>query len=241
MARSPFSLHKQFLWADDDRLMGGKCKVNWTSTTRPKENDGLGILHLGKFARALRLRWLWRAWCPEDKPWFGNDMPCSNIDQLLFATTTMIKIGNGSKILFWSDAWMQGLRPKDMVPSIFQISTRKNRNLREALTDNNWVSDIDLQHPSFSGQCFVEFAHLWSAAVQRIHLSPDICDEIEWKLSESKQYTSSSAYHVQFLGSASTNFNELIWSVWAPSKCNFFSWLVIQNRVWTVDRLSSRG
>lgn len=28
---------------------------------------------------------------------------------------------------------------------------------------------------------------------------------------------------------------------WAPPKCKFFSWLAIQNRLWTADRLHSRG
>ncbi|WVZ63082.1 hypothetical protein U9M48_012747 [Paspalum notatum var. saurae] len=62
---------KQFLWSGNERLTGGKCKVNWTRTARSKKNGGLGILHLGKFARALRLRWLWREWFAEDKPWIG--------------------------------------------------------------------------------------------------------------------------------------------------------------------------
>jgi hypothetical protein len=64
---------KQFLWAGTE----AKCKVNWTRAVRSTKNGGLGILHLGKFTRALRLRWLWRAWNPEDNPWVSNELPCN--------------------------------------------------------------------------------------------------------------------------------------------------------------------
>ena len=43
------------------------------------------------------------------------------------------------------------------------------------------------------------------------------------------------------MGSSSTNFSDLIWTAWAPPKCKFFSWLAIQNQLWTADRLHSRG
>jgi hypothetical protein len=52
-------LRKCFLWVGDQQLIGGKCKVNWTRSCLPKECGGLGIPNLDKFARALRLRWLW--------------------------------------------------------------------------------------------------------------------------------------------------------------------------------------
>nr|BAD30357.1 hypothetical protein [Oryza sativa Japonica Group] len=51
----------------------------------------------------------------------------------------------------------------------------------------------------------------------------------------------SSAYHAQCLGAPSTNLNSLIWKAWAPGKCKFHAWLIIQNRVWTSDRLAIRG
>jgi hypothetical protein len=33
---------------------------------------------------------------------------------------------------------------------------------------------------------------------------------------------------------------KLSWEAWAPAKCKIFSWLVLQNRVWTSDRLQIR-
>jgi hypothetical protein len=66
-------------------------------------------------------------------------------------------------------------------------------------------------------------------------------DLTQWKLTPSGQYTARSAYQAQFVGSTLTNFNNIIWRVWAPPKCKFFSWLAVQNRLWTADRLARRG
>jgi hypothetical protein len=90
---------KQFLWTGTERIKGAKCKVNWTRAVRSKKNGGLDILHVGKFMRALRLRWLWRAWNLEDKPWVG-ELPCNETYHHLFATATTITIENGEKISF---------------------------------------------------------------------------------------------------------------------------------------------
>jgi hypothetical protein len=47
-------------------------------------------------------------------------------------------------------------------------------------------------------------------------------DEIVWTRTASGEYTTSSAYQMQFQGSVESNFKALIWQVWAPSRCKFF-------------------
>ena len=101
-------IRMRFLWAGGEELTGGKCKVNWTKSCMPKELGGLGILNLEKFARALRLRWLWHSWVSPDKPWASTELPCDETDRLLFATCTTIRIGNGRKASFWDSGWVQG-------------------------------------------------------------------------------------------------------------------------------------
>jgi hypothetical protein len=56
---------------------------------------------------------------------------------------TTIGFGNGAKTSFWHSAWIQGRRPKDITPAVFSISKR-NRTVLEALSNNNWVRDINL-------------------------------------------------------------------------------------------------
>jgi hypothetical protein len=48
-------LEQAFVWAAKESTSGAKCKVNWDLICRPKMYGGLGILHLDKFATALRL------------------------------------------------------------------------------------------------------------------------------------------------------------------------------------------
>jgi hypothetical protein len=79
------TIRKRFLWAGDKAISGTKCKVNRTKMTLPKELGGLGVLHLEKFARALRLRWLWQEWACPHKAWAGMKVPCDDNDRRLFA------------------------------------------------------------------------------------------------------------------------------------------------------------
>ncbi|WVZ79506.1 hypothetical protein U9M48_027078, partial [Paspalum notatum var. saurae] len=234
------SKRKQFLWAGVEMLTGAKCKVNWSRSTRPVELGGLGILHLGRFARALRLRWLWRKWSGRQTIELGSEIPSSKNDRLLFAAATTTSIGNGKKLSFWHDGWLQGERPCDLAPCLYTISKSKQRSLHDALQNGNWVRDIDLRHASLSARHLLEYVQLWRAT-QGLLLQPSIEDSVTWKFTHTGEYSSGSAYKAQFIGSIATNFKDLIWALWAPSKCKFFSWLAIQNRIWTSDRLQARG
>ena len=46
---------------------------------------------------------------------------------------------------------------------------------------------------------------------------------------------------MQFLGHTKSSLPSIVWKPWAPPKCKTFAWLIIQNRVWTADRLQRRG
>jgi hypothetical protein len=71
---------KKFLWTGCAQITEGKCKVNWIRSVRPKECEGLGMLHLTKFARALRLRWLWQDWASSARFWTASELPCMTKD-----------------------------------------------------------------------------------------------------------------------------------------------------------------
>ena len=66
-------------------------------------------------------------------------------------------------------------------------------------------------------------------------------DALTWKFEENGEYSASWAYHTQFIGVTRNDFETIIWKPWVPPKCKFFSWLAIQNRIWTADRLEARN
>jgi hypothetical protein len=93
-------LERAFIWSAKDTTTGAKCKVNWDIVCRPKIYGGLVVLHLEKFASALRLRWQWLEWKDPTKIWAGRGNPCTKEDMNLFYGATSIILGNGRKASF---------------------------------------------------------------------------------------------------------------------------------------------
>jgi hypothetical protein len=56
-------------------------------------------------------------------------------------------------------------------------------------------------------------------------------DIIVWTRTTAGEYSAKSAYQMQFEGGIFSSFPKIVWKVWAPSKCKFFMWLLLQNRV----------
>jgi hypothetical protein len=102
-----------------------------------------------------------------------------------------------------------------------------------------WISKITLD-ASFSLDHFSQFADLWSL-ISTINLTPEVDDDITWRLTPSGNYMAKSAYELQLLGSTTSPMNKTIWKAWAPPKVKFFAWLANQGRIWTADRLAKRG
>lgn len=133
-------MRRRFLWAGDEEITGGKCKVAWTLVARPIEFGGLGILDLGKFSRALRLRWLWFSWTNPERPWNGMELPVDEIDAAPFAAATIVKIGDGRRASFWKSSWLQGQAPVSMFPNLFAHSRRKT-----GLSEKLWMGEPGLE------------------------------------------------------------------------------------------------
>ena len=191
---------------------------------RPKGLGGLGILDLEKFARALRLRWLWFEWVASDKPWVGLETPNDKTDRDLFNAATSVTIGDGMVARFWSSSWLNGISPKALASKVFEASKKKNRSVQNALDNLNWVADISVQQ--FTTQHISQFITLWDS-LQGITLTPGTTDTILWTLTTSGCYTASSAYKAQFQGSTHCSFKSLVWKTWVIRVKRIYNFLVI--------------
>lgn len=94
------TIRRRFLWAGDAELTGGNCKVAWTAVAKPVEYGGLGIIELGRFSRALRIRWLWFSWSSPGRPWCGSELPIDDDVLDLFNAATVVQVRNGLKASF---------------------------------------------------------------------------------------------------------------------------------------------
>jgi hypothetical protein len=92
-----------------------------------------------------------------------------------------------------------------------------------------------------TAQLFSDYVLLWGL-VDEANFDPSTQgeDEIFWTRTSDASYSARSAYGIQFDGSIESSFPTTVWRVWAPSRCKFFMWLLLQNRVWTADRLLLR-
>jgi hypothetical protein len=66
-------------------------------------------------------------------------------------------------------------------------------------------------------------------------------DTISWRWTADGQYSTSSAYKIQF----SSNYSKMnlcpIWKANVEPKCRFFAWTLLHKRILTVDNLQKRG
>jgi hypothetical protein len=66
-------------------------------------------------------------------------------------------------------------------------------------------------------------------------------DDISWKFMANGQHSANSAYHEQFQGSFADHDWTKLWATKVEGKCKMFCWLILQNILWTTDRIVKHG
>lgn len=229
-------LRRNFLWNADEEAHGGKCLVNWRRICAPKSVGGLGIKDIHAFGRALRLRWPWYEWDDVDRPWKGTPVPCEQADLNLFAACTTISVGDGRNTSFWNQRWLQGQAPKEIAPDLFKLARSKRLSVCEALSNGAWMRGLRTINTPMLMDSFI---NLWWI-LQGTSLQP-WPDSICWNLTANGVYSAKSVYHFQFLTRIPQPHLQRVWNIKAEGKIKFFTWTLLQNRLWTADRLLARN
>jgi hypothetical protein len=127
----------------------------------------------------------------------------------------------------------------EVAPSVLDVvppRIKKIRLVADALSDQKCIMDIQ---GNLSMVGLYEFFQLWDA-LQEVTLS-NHQDQHIWHLSNTRNYSTSSAYQAFFQGSVTFEPWRRIWKTWASTKCKIFIWLEARNRCWTADRLAKKG
>lgn len=230
---------RDFLWHGRCDSNGGHCLVNWQCVCRPLEYDGLGILDLRRFGIALRTRWLWLQHTDSSRPWTHLQLPDDPDARAIFRASTSWCVGDGCSCKFWEDQWLGGQSISDIAPTIASLVPRRRRKsctVAEGLDQRAWISHIQ---GALMPLAMVEYVELWRR-LRHIVLSnqPDL---LRWCWTESGSYSAKSCYSALSAGSIRAPHWKLTWQSWAPLRINFFTWLALQDRCWTVARLVRHG
>jgi hypothetical protein len=119
----------------------GQCVVAWDTIFSPKELGGLGVKNLRLLNLALRMRWRWHERAEEDKPWKGLRFSLPEVAEELFTTGLECTLGDGQRIRFWQDRWMNEASIGQLAPNLIKLikPARRNDSVAMALQQNEWV------------------------------------------------------------------------------------------------------
>jgi hypothetical protein len=94
---------------------------------------------------------------------------------------------------------------------------------------------------TISAPLLIDYMILW-ILIEAVELNPidQAEDENFGTRSLDGVYSAKAAYDMQFDRSLESSFPAKVWNVWAQSWCRVFIWLMLQNRIWTADRLFHR-
>jgi hypothetical protein len=229
-----------FLWKGHQQANGGNCLVTWEKVQRPIEYGGLGIHNLELLGCTLKIRWLWAQKTDDERPWAGLPIAVPHKARALFNVAVNAIVGNGEKILFWTDRWLDGYTMAEIAPNLFKAvpkRTARRRTVAQALHNRSWTQDVK---GARTVEVLLELFQIWDI-VDGFVLHPQTPDQYKWNLTHDGSYSSKSAYAAFFEGSIKFGPWRRIWKTWAPPRCKFFIWLVFHNRVWTADRLAKRN
>jgi hypothetical protein len=85
-----------------------------------------------------------------------------------------------------------------------------------------------------------KFVSLW-IRIQEVHLVQGVKDSITWKWTPDGNYSTRSAYRIQFRGSFAKFPRDHIWKAHAENKCKVFTRILIHEKLLTADNLQKRG
>lgn len=160
-----------------------------------------------------------------------------------FLENVELRIGDGNKVKFWQDIWLETSSLKSQFPRLYQLSLNKENTLKMQIgcRDNSnswcfnfrrplfgWEEDevLRLQNLLGVGPCLV--------ACQK--------DSIRWKADQSGIFTVGSMHNwCKQSDGPILSYPDLVWNNFALPKAKFITWLTWKDRLKTFALLSRIG
>ena len=252
----------RFFWEG----VGDKRKMhwlNWPAVCIPKDQGGLGIINSKILNIALMAKWLWRLITEENNQalWariirakypsaanilvstpVGGSQFWHNLHKVrdAFRLGLKFKLGNGTRILFWTDWWSEESPLSIRFPRLFDICSFPNCSVAQAHNGEGWLIRF---RRTFGPDELAQWGQLWAEIEHQEPLhTPDF---ISWALEPSGTFSTKSLYSRLCQGDK-WPYARAIWDASVPLKVKIFTWQLAIDRLptskppSTTDRKSTR-
>lgn len=248
-------IRRRFLWhghkGQDMRYIS---LVTWELVTKPKKLGGLGVLNLTTMNRALlsKVMWQWQHVNKPDwmqliqmetlsaKPW--NAANATNFWRSLkhmesfMEVSVQFKMGDGSHIRFWKDAW-RGSAIMNQYPLLYSFALNKDISVYEVRRQGTWHIEL---HQGITEQAAEQHITLLNELHQYSHEAAHQDTPI-WLWTNSGVFSVKSYYRAMEATPIQTTHIPRVWELKGPLRVMIFGWLMLRNRILTIDNLVIRG
>lgn len=249
------SILRAFFWTGADLKHSG-AKVSWEHLCSPKKEGGLGFKSLQVWNKAAMSKHIWylvsggeqSMWCQwvksyllKGKSFWRVKMPSSpswtwrKLLQLrpIIQPLTQYRIGDGNTTSLWYDNWhpLGPLVEKFGRRIIYDSGLAEDAKVSAILRNNSqWLFPISQTW---------ELNEIRNAlpALPILPISNSLKDSCRWSLGSNGMFSISSLWDHLRTQFSTIGWNNVVWFHAHIPKCSLISWLAIQNRLSTEDRL----
>ncbi|GJR73274.1 RNA-directed DNA polymerase, eukaryota, reverse transcriptase zinc-binding domain protein [Tanacetum coccineum] len=242
---------KGFLWCQGE-LTRGKAKVSWKNVCKPKDQGGLGIKDLGVWNEVLMTKHLWNVAVKNDTLWVkwiykerlkgksvwevNCDSNCTMGWKSILSLRDKIrkhiiwKIGNGKSINVWQDNWCSVSPLSDFIGTrdIYDARLSLNCTVNDIINNGEW---------KWLEEWINDFAEI--DQIQVLILDENVEDMAVWRSNNGieKSFKISTVWKDISQQEEKVDWHPLVWFNQSIPKHAFVTWLAIQGRLMTQDRL----